>query len=47
MESNSNNVYVLCFELPLEVHFLYWLGAVYAMRKGVRSVSMRATASPC
>jgi ABC-type amino acid transport system permease subunit len=46
MESNCNNVYVPCFELPLEVHFLYWLGAVYAMREGMRSVSTRATASP-
>ena len=33
MRIKSNDVYVPFFELPLEVHFLYWLGADSAMHE--------------
>jgi len=33
MRIRSSNVYVPFFELPLEVHFLYWLGADSAMHE--------------
>ena len=31
MNIKSSNIYVPFFELPLEVHFLYWLGATCAL----------------
>jgi hypothetical protein len=31
MEDNRNNVYVPFVELPIEVHFFYWLGATCAL----------------
>jgi hypothetical protein len=33
MEIKSSNVYVSLFELPLEVHFLYWLGGTFALHE--------------
>jgi hypothetical protein len=32
METKSSNVYVPFVELPLQLYFLYWLGATFALR---------------